>query len=350
MTPSCKSPQSRPSSEPRIAGTDASAQDSAQPAQASDQRFIDLPGGDPGVGFDDLRFSPTLDGLLVPAGRSGRLDLVDPKTGEVRAVAGFSSQSTYGGGHDQGVTSADSAHGLVYATDRTSRQLAVVDPEAREIVDRVSLGAHPDYVRFVASTNELWVTEPDAEQLEIFALDESGRHPGHADVIAVPGGPESLVIDASRPRAYTHLWAGKTVGIDLHDRKIVTRWENGCRSSRGIALDAGRGYLMIACAEGEAFVLDTTDGKILSHIDTGGGIDVVDYDPGLRHLYVASSTTSKLYVAQLSEGGHLTKLGALTVQDAGHCVVSDRRGNAYVCSPSAGRLLFLRDPWADSNE
>ena len=32
------------------------------------------------------------------------------------------------------------------------------------------LAGSPDYVRFVAATNEVWVTEPDKDGIEIFAL------------------------------------------------------------------------------------------------------------------------------------------------------------------------------------
>src|SRR5262245_36748624 len=46
-----------------------------------------LPGGDKGIGFDDLRYSPALHRVLVPAGRTGTLDLVDPDTMNVTSIA-----------------------------------------------------------------------------------------------------------------------------------------------------------------------------------------------------------------------------------------------------------------------
>ena len=47
---------------------------------------------------------------------------------------------------------------------------------------RVPLPTGPDYVRFVAATTELWVTEPSASQLEIFSLAGDGT-PTHAAAI-----------------------------------------------------------------------------------------------------------------------------------------------------------------------
>ena len=43
-------------------------------------RSLPLPGGESGIGFDDMGFAPSIHKVLVPAGRSGNLDLIDPDT------------------------------------------------------------------------------------------------------------------------------------------------------------------------------------------------------------------------------------------------------------------------------
>src|SRR6266567_1693484 len=80
---------------------------------------IPLPGGSAGIGFDDLGYSAELGQVLVPAGRTGNLDLVDPKTLAITTIGGFSAQANYGGGHGEGTTSADAGGGLLFATDRS---------------------------------------------------------------------------------------------------------------------------------------------------------------------------------------------------------------------------------------
>ena len=82
--------------------------------------------------------------------------------------------------------------------------------------------------------NELWVTEPGSSTMEIFSLSDAiPPVPAHAASIAVENGPESLVIDAKRKKAYTHRWQSTTVVIDLATRAIVAEWPNACASSRG---------------------------------------------------------------------------------------------------------------------
>jgi hypothetical protein len=47
----------------------------------------------------------------------------------------------------------------------------------------------PDYVRYISTTGELWVTEPEASPsgIEIFALDEGAAPPGLRQVAFIPG-------------------------------------------------------------------------------------------------------------------------------------------------------------------
>src|SRR5262249_25594997 len=130
---------------------------------------VALPNGGPGIGFDDLRYSPTLRRVLAPAGRAGALDLVAPASLAAAPNPGFSASASYDGGHDFGATSVDEGRGLLFVTDRTSGKLSAVDRSTGTVVGSAALGSIPDYVRYVAATDELWVTEPDASQIEVFA-------------------------------------------------------------------------------------------------------------------------------------------------------------------------------------
>jgi hypothetical protein len=209
---------------------------------------LPLPGGEGGIGFDDLRFSTELHKLLVPAGASGRLDLVDPKTRAVDAIAGFSTSPQRERGHSQGTTSADGGDGLIFASDRTAGTLVIVDPGARRIVTSVKLGGAPDYVRWVAPLREVWVSEPDSKAIEIFRLERNeGPALSRAGSIEVADGPESLEIDPARRRAYTNTWHDTTLAIDLQSKTIVARWRNGCKGARGLALDVVHGFAFVGC-------------------------------------------------------------------------------------------------------
>jgi DNA-binding beta-propeller fold protein YncE len=300
--------------------------------------IIDLPNGRPGVGFDDLSYSPALKRIIVPAGRSGNIDLIDPETRGITMIPGFSSSSTYGKGHDFGVTSADAGDGgLLYATDRTTSELAVVDVSARKIVARVKLAASPDYVRYVSATNEAWVSEPDSDQIEIFSLGSDKASPKASATIHVTGGPESLVIDSGRKRAYTNLWKGSTLAIDLQSREIVARWPNHCDGSRGLAIDRDHGVLFVGCSEGKAVALH--DGVIVAEEKTGDGVDIIDYNAG--RLFVPAGKAGNLTIFGTDAEGKLTRRDTVDTVAGAHCVAADARGRGFVCDPGHGRLLVV---------
>ncbi len=308
-----------------------------------------LPGGEGGIGFDDLGFAPSLRKVMVPAGRSGNLDLIDPDTKEVTVIGGFSSRSSFGGGHGQGVTSADEGRGLLFATDRDAKLLNVIDPKTRSVIAAAPLASGPDYVRYVSATGEVWVTEPSAARIEVFSLSQDGAsNPAHVDFIPIPGGPESLIVDNSRGRAYTHLWTDTTLAIELKNRKIAAKWKNGCRGSRGIATDPGRGFLFAGCDEGKLNVLDLNTGAQLGSASSGAGVDIIAYNSRLAHVYLPGEESATMAIIGISSKGAATVLATVKTVDGAHCVAADDRDNAYVCDPTGGRLLIIKDAFAAS--
>lgn len=300
-----------------------------------------------GIGFDDLLFVPELHAVLAPAGGTGCVDVFDSASLAQTSLCGVGPGGTYAGGHGEGTTSADFGAGFVFAIDRSSQSLRVVDPKQNRVVATAPLGGGPDYVRWVESKREIWVTQPDREQIEAFTL-TSDNPPKvvQAGVIAVKGGPESLVIDAPHDRAFTHLWEGSTVQVSIGSRAVSKSFENGCKGSRGIALDSTRGHLFVGCSEGKAVVLDVDHGgKILSTEATSAGVDIIAVNLLLHHFYLPASDDGSVTVLGVSSQGKLSKLGAFQATKGTHCAASDDRNRVWACSPDSGSLLVFDDPF-----
>lgn len=296
-----------------------------------------------GIGFDDLRCSPSLHRVLVPAGRTGTIVLVDPASHHTSVIKGLSANESYAGGHGEGTTSIDEGEGALYATDRTSQQVVIIDPATSRVTARAALASSPDYVRYVALTREVWVTQPDAERIEIFSISAKRDALTHLAFIKIPGGPESLVIDSAGGRAFTHLWTGSSLAIDLRTRAVVETWPNQCRGSRGIAYDQRLRFLFAGCAEGKAVVLDAAHGgKVLASAPSGGGVDIIDYDSVRRHLYLPGAGSATMTTFSVGAKGTLTPLTTQATAKGAHCVTTDGT-DAYVCDPDRGRILVVHD-------
>lgn len=339
-TPAAHKQDAASATKPAAADTAATPPPAADAAkQTSDA--VALPGGDKGIGFDDLRFSRMLGKVVVPGGGTGNLVLIDPTSHALTSIGGFGT-SGRANGHEDGTTSADEGGGYLYAIDRTKLAVDVIDTKQNKIVGTAKLASGPDYVRWVDATHELWVTEPDEDRIEVFSL--TGTSPKHTAFIAIKGGPESLVIYGKR--AFTHLWKGSTVVVDITARKITATWPNGCAGSRGIALDAKHNFLFVGCGEGKAVTLDADSGKQLGSVAVGAGVDIIDYNPALGHLYVPSGETATLSIIAVAAHGQLTLLGTAAAAPGTHCVTADDKNVAWVCDPQGGRLLAIRDTYA----
>jgi hypothetical protein len=300
-------------------------------------------GGKGGIGFDDMGYSTDARRVMAPAGRIGAIALIDPFSLKFNWIPGFTRSAKPGLGHDDSVTSASSGPGFMLATDRTARRLYVVNMRTGKFDSYVPLAGGPDYVRYVAPTQEAWVTEPEESRIEVFSL--SRRTPPvatHSRFIDVPGGPESLVINVSEKRAYTNLWKDATEEIDLTSGK-TTRWPNGCAGSRGLAIDPARDRLFVGCAEGKLSVLDSKTGKQLGAASSGSGVDIIAYNPNLAHVYMPGAKSGTMAVVGIDDYGAPKVLGTAKTPLGAHCVAADFRQGVYVCDPRGGKLLYFLD-------
>ncbi|HET7307906.1 MAG TPA: hypothetical protein VFK24_08860 [Gammaproteobacteria bacterium] len=317
----------------------ADARQGARPVSA----VIAIPGGSRGIGFDDLEFSSRLDRVLVPAGATGDLDLVNPATLSVVTAGPLTGGSQYRGGHGEGVTSVAEDGNLLFVTDRTNQQIIVVNATDDKVLLHAPLQSGPDYVRYLAAGHEVWVTEPDKKQIEVFKLTSRNGKPilRHSTDIAIPGGPEALVFDHARQRAYTNLWRSTTVAINTRTKKVAARWYNTCQGSRGLAL-AGHNHLLVACTEGKVAELSTATGKVIASIEAPAGIDIIAYSSRLHHLYVPGAKQGRLAVIAVNRSGKLRRIGIWRTAKGAHCVTTSG-SKAFVCDPAHGKILVIDD-------
>lgn len=329
------------------AGLDAGPEDAA--LEPSGRSSVPMPDGAAGIGFDDLQYSAALDRVIVPAGRAGYVGLVDPATEAVDQLGDFSRGETYEGGHDFGTTSAIEVDGFVYAIDRTTRELHQLDPADGTELGMIALGAAPDYVRYVKSTRELWITQPGASRFEIFALgDDEPPSMTLAGTMALGGGPESFVLNAEGTIGYTNTFLGSTVRIDVATREATDTWDNTCTLSLGIALDEAHDRIFVGCTEGKAIALDLANaGVVVSSLTVGAGVDIISFSPELSHLYLNGSNLGQLTIADVSDSGQLSELAVLDTAPTSNssCVLGDPHGNVWVCNANAGELFRITDSY-----
>ena len=301
---------------------------------------ITLPGGPP-VAIDYTAYDAAHHRVWIPAGNTGNVDVIDDATRQVTAIGGFPTRpSPRPGRPPMGPSSVAVAGDTVWVGNRADEKICSLDARTLARGPCVQIHEMPDGLAWVGATRELWITTPRIHALTI--LD------GRREVASLPlaGEPEGYAVDDAGGRFYTNLEdQDRTLVIDVHTRKILATWSPGCGEAgpRGLALDAGRQLLFVACTDG-AVALDGRSGKVLGRLHTGGGVDNLDYLPGKSLLVVAASRTATLTVARAGAGGSLEPVAVLPTAPGARNPAVDGKGVAYLPDSPEGKLLVVPLP------
>jgi hypothetical protein len=310
--------------------------------------IIKLPGNGRELDLDDMVYFKELDRVVVPGGQDGNLHFLDPKTRQISTVPVTKPTDT----DDGGVASAAVSGDYVFTADVAAGEIAIVGLRTKSVIGRAKMAGKADYIRQVESTKEIWVTQPrETGRIEIFKIErgESARLT-QAQTIAIPGGPESLVIDEPHGVVYTNTFGDTTLIIGIKSRSVSETWSNGCgkyqrmaRGARGLAFDADAHILYVACMQGRVVGLDVRNhGKIVSTVRVDPSVDIIAFNAKTRHLF-APSTTGILFVFAANADGTLEQIGRYRTARGSHCVVSNGADKIYVCDPKHGQLFEISD-------
>jgi DNA-binding beta-propeller fold protein YncE len=317
---------------------------------------LPLPGASGLVSLDYFAYDPHSQRFWVPASNTGRVAIIDARTDTVTSIEGFRTAAVdFRGKHPvMGPSSVALGDGVVYVGNRADSTICVISAATLKVGDCVPIGSPgggiseaPDSLTYVPQTRELWVTrgvpplEIPSSDRAITVLDAS--EPSHLkpkDKIPLDASAEGFAVDPARGRFYTSLEEQRTtIGIDLRRHSIVARWQSGCDEPHGLALDASHGILLVACNARVVAVDVAHDGRVMGSIETGAGLDNIDYLPVKRLLYAAAAEAAVLIVAHVDESGKFARVETVPTVRGARGVVVDSGGHAYVMDPLGGRIL-----------
>src|SRR5262249_581303 len=151
--------------------------------------------------------------------------------------------------------------------------------------------------------------------------------------IALEGQPEGFAVDDGRSLFYTNYEdKDRTLVIDVRARTVTKTWAPQCgpEGPRGLALDKDRNQLLVACTD-HLVVMDAGhDGRLGSGMDTGEGVENIDYVPARHEVYAAAGRAAKLTVARLDPEGKLATVATVTTALGARNAVATPEGVAYV--------------------
>ena len=317
-----------------------------------------LPGVSGTVTLDYFAYDHSRDRLWVPGANTGAVHVIDAATDQISRVGKYPTAEFEIRGKKGvlGPSSISFGDGVVYIGNRADSTICVIDATTLEPGDCVrvaspadGLAAAPDGLAYVPTTKELWVTTgappmgiaAPGGSLTIFSASTPGKLQ-FAMKLPLGGSAEGYAVDDQRGLFYTNLEeSGRTVAVDVRRRAIVGNWASGCQEPHGMALDKRRRFLFVACPDRVVALDAGHDGRMLSTIDTGDGLDNIDYSDESRTVYAAASVTATMTMAKVDDQGKLTAMAVIPTAKGARVVVAGADGRAYVADPRGGRILKI---------
>lgn len=317
----------------------------AQSAQGAHYtvRTLALPDhGKGNITMDYIAYDPKTGYVWVPAINVGSVDVVDTSNNSVREISGFATNAVERGARMrvQGPSGVSIGDGVVYIGDRADMSICAVDEKTLARKSCGHIDSTPDGVVYVAPTKEVWVTAPRDNSVRI--LDSSTL--AQKEKLTFDGRPEGYAVDAKRGRLYMN-YEDKdlTTAIDLKTHKTVAKWPSSCGEDgpHGISVDQHSGFLFVACST-RAEVLDAGhNGEKLSSIDTGDGVDDLNYSPATHTLYVGAAEAARLTVAHVDDAGKLTLVAQVPTHEGARNGVVTKNGTVYLAHARPGEFAGL---------
>ena len=306
-------------------------------------RTLTLPDhGKGNITMDYITYDHNTGYVWVPAINIGSVDVVDTSDDSIREITGFATNEVEVGGRKrtQGPSGVSVGDGVVYIGDRADSSICAIDAKTLARKNCGHIDSTPDGVVYVAPTKEVWVTAPRDNSVRI--LDSATLV--QKDKLTFEGRPEGYAVDAKRGRFYMN-YEDKdlTTVIDIKTRKTIAKWPSSCGQDgpHGISLDQSTGFLFVACST-RAEVLDTRhNGAKLSSIDTGDGVDDLNYSPATKTLYVGAARAAQLTVARVDASGKLTLIAQVPTHEGARNGVVTKGGAVYLAHSQLGQLAGL---------
>lgn len=292
--------------------------------------------------MDYIAFDPATHLVWVPAGNTGAVAVFDPSGGAPRRIDGFATAEMGTGERKRkvGPSSVTVGEGLVYVGNRGDSTVCAFNASslARGVCHH--LDSMPDGLAYVAATKEVWVTTPrdkSIRTLDATTLAEKAK-------LTFDGNPEGFAVDGVRGRFYTNLEdKDRTLAIDLKSHQTLATWNPSCGPDgpHGLRVDAAAGQLFVACST-RAEVLDVAhDGAVLSSIDTGDGVDDIDYWAPSHTLYVGAARAARLTIARADAHGKLSVLATVATHAGARNPAVTDKGVVYLAHSAQGGLSDL---------
>jgi DNA-binding beta-propeller fold protein YncE len=262
------------------------------------------------TGWDYLAVDPAAHRLYVTHGT--HIAVIDLQTlqvvgdiGDTPGVHGFAVAPGLGRG---------------FSSNGGEAKVSIVDLKSLATISKVATQENPDAIVFEPARNEVYAFNGRGHSATVIAA-------GSGEVvatIALPGKPEFAVVDPAAGRVYVNIEdKNEILAIDTSAHEVVSTWPIAPgESASGMAFDATHHRLFVGCDNKLMLMVDSTNGKVVTSVPIGAGVDANAFDPQL-HLAFSSNGEGNLTIAREDSPRKLTVVQTVQTQKSARTMALD---------------------------
>ncbi len=236
------------------------------------------------------------------------------------------------------ITDVPGVHGFVavpalgkgFSSNGAENKSSIVDLKTLKTLSKVDTGANPDAILFEPKKQEIYTFNGSSKDATVFSA-VTGMV---VATIPLGGKPETGVADPSVGRVYVNNEDTSEVKVvDVNTHTVVATWPLAPgMTPTGMAFDARNHLLFVGCSNSMMVVMDSANGKIVSSVPAGAGIDAAAFDPGTGMAFVSAGGGGNVTVAQADGGKWAAVQTVQTARNARTMTVDPRTHNFYVAA------------------
>jgi len=200
------------------------------------------------------------------------------------------------------ITDTPGVHGFAIAADLgrgfssngRENKVSIVDLKTLKTLQKVDTGENPDAILYEPSKKEVYAFNGRGKSATVIDA-QSGKV---VTTIPLEGKPESGQADSKAGKVFVNIEdVSEVVEIDAKALAVKAHWPlKPCESPSGMAIDRKHHRLLIGCENKMAAVMDNTNGKVVTTVPIGEGVDANGFDPGTGLGYSSNGKDGTLTV------------------------------------------------------
>ncbi len=226
------------------------------------------------------------------------------------------------------ITNTPGVHGFAvvpdykvgFSSNGREGKLSLVDLKTLKTKSRPKAGKNPDAILYDSGSQQIYAFNGGDNSVTILEGDDGDS----VTTTKLPGKPEFAAVDPKAGRVYCNLEDKSAVAvIDTVSHKVVSTWPIAPgEEASGMAFDAAHHRLFLGCGNKMMVMMDSTNGKVVSSVPIGDGVDANVFDPETQ-LAFSSNGEGNVTIAHEDSPDKLTVVQTLATQRGARTMALD---------------------------